>query len=210
MTRTRLMSFVRVFVPTVGTYASFLALVITLKPESGLSRGDWVLIAIGTLLAGFSLVMDFREKVLNQPQRFPSDRQIHRYMDKWIRHEGQVAIFSHDMTWARGDIVSLLYTKAADHELALFLPHETRLAIDLKKRGATVYCYPNLNYIPQSRFTVIRRGRSDAAVAIGRTQHGEHVIEEFSVGSHPAYSLCEDLLEILRRVSTQGASTCTP
>lgn len=72
--------------------------------------------------------------------------------------------------------------------------------------GARIATYPDLSYVPLSRFTLIRHGRQDTEVAIGRRIRGVHTIETFGPGIHPAFALAEDLVEfVLRHSGVRGA-----
>jgi hypothetical protein len=70
------------------------------------------------------------------------------------------------MSWAEDEeMKELLRSKAQRDELYLFLPNKKLISDELEQRGAKVNIYPELEYIPQSRFTIINKDRMDAEVA---------------------------------------------
>ncbi|MBA7716071.1 hypothetical protein ES703_125132 [subsurface metagenome] len=119
-------------------------------------------------------------------------------MYKWISGGGRVEILSHDMSWVSDEeMKELLRSKARKDELCLCLPKEIPLSEELKKEGAQIYTYSELKYVPQSRFTIINSGRMDSQVAVGRRSGEKHVIEEFSIGKHPIFSVANDLVNLI-------------
>jgi hypothetical protein len=87
--------------------------------------------------------------------------------------------------------------KSSKDEVELYLPKEIPISDELKKAGAKVFAY-NKNFTPNTRFTMINLGRDDAQVAIGRRVDGHFVIEKYSLGNHPTFSLAEDIVNILK------------
>ena len=141
---------------------------------------------------------------INRPKTYKNDNKIGEYMLDWISKTGRTVIFTRDMSWAKtNDIKNKLVDKARAQELILCMPLKTEFASDLEKDGAEVYEYPNLDYTPESRFTIVHYGRSDAKLAIGRTaSDGKHRITEFENGLHPQFHLAEDLVNILRKINS--------
>ena len=130
--------------------------------------------------------------------------QVNDYMLTWVGQEGKTAIFSNDMTWAREDgrIKDVLLNKARRSELIVCLPKQIQLTEELEKAGAQVYTYEHLNVIPESRFTIVKFGRGDATVAIGRrTKDGKHQIEEIANGEHPSFAVANDLINVIKALS---------
>ncbi|MCI0562065.1 MAG: hypothetical protein MN733_26555, partial [Nitrososphaera sp.] len=95
------------------------------------------------------------------------------------------------------------------NELTICLPDRIALADELEREGARVCLYPRLGYTPQSRFTIINKDRMDSQVAVGRRIRDKHVIEEFSLGEHPVFSVANDLVEVISRLtgSQRGGGT---
>ena len=139
----------------------------------------------------------------NRPTRFASDEAIRNFMFDWISQDGRVCIYTRDMSWAQHEdrIAELLTQKSERGELTLCLPQRIPLTDRLEADGARVYTYSNLDYAPVSRFTVVRGGREDAQVAIGRRINGVHTISTYSRGEHSAFALAEDLLAFVERIN---------
>jgi hypothetical protein len=129
----------------------------------------------------------------------PEDPRIAEFMGDWVRKGGRVVIATRDMSWARDDLREQLFSKATTGALSLVLPKEIPLAQELKRAGADVYTYPDLDCELQSRFTIVNYKSQGAEVAIGRRYRGKHQIEQFSDGDHPAFGLAEDLIDVIRR-----------
>ncbi len=156
------------------------------------------------LLAGVVVIaLEVRMWRGDRPSRFTSSEAIRRFMFDWISQDGRVCIYTRDMSWAQEEtqITELLKQKAGRGELTLCLPHRIPLTDRLEADGARVYTYSNLNYAPLSRFTVVRAGREDAQVAIGRSIKGVHTISTYSRGEHSVFALAEDLLEFVERLN---------
>lgn len=192
----------RLFV-VAGTFASIVALVISLDP----TPDDWrafeialaVLASVGFLVVG---IIEVRDVLRRTPRPYSDRNKIWAYLYEWIREGDRVVVFTRDMSWADEDeMIQLLKSKAYANELTVCLPERTSLIEDLSEAGAEVITYPDLDFVPSSRFTIVRYERADAEVAIGRTIDGVHVIEEFRVGEHPAYALADDLVRLTRQIS---------
>ncbi len=149
-----------------------------------------------------AIILEIVSYCRTKPLLLADDGQIRDYMYKWISRGGKVVIFSNDMSWVRDDeMKELLRSKASRDELCICLPNTTSLADQLECEGAEVCVYPELRYVPESRFTIINKGRMDARVAVGRRIKSKHMIEEFSAGDHPFYWVANDLTEIVRQFS---------
>ncbi len=151
--------------------------------------------------------MDILSYYKSKPRSYRNNQKINDYMHQWISQEGRVTIFTRDMSWG-GDarILRLLRTKASDGDLSVCLPRRIPLTEELEQHGAKIYTYEGLRYEPESRFTIVRKGRMDAQVAIGRRRDGgPHIIEEFSAGHDPVFHLANDLAEIIERLPAGGS-----
>lgn len=160
-------------------------------------------ITVILLAAALVITLDIRTWLAGRPSRFNSDETIRDFMFDWISEDGRVSIYTRDMSWAQPEdrIAELLKAKAERGELTLCLPQRIALTDQLEAHGASVYTYGNLNYAPVSRFTVVRAGREDAQVAIGRRINGVHTISTYSRGEHSAFALAEDLLAFVERIN---------
>ena len=139
----------------------------------------------------------------NRPKIYKGEKEIANYMLNWISEPGRTVILTRDMSWASSsNIMNKLIDKSRNKELMLFMFKKTKDAKTLEDLGAEVYEYYQLNFTPESRFTIIRFGRSDAKLAIGRTGNkGEHIITEFECGIHPQFHIALDLVTILKEIN---------
>ncbi|MFS3602614.1 hypothetical protein ACK6T9_05405 [Proteus vulgaris] len=129
---------------------------------------------------------------------------IRNYMLYWIAYGNRVAIWTRDMSWVKDEeSKNLLLEKAKNKELIICLPTHTDFSEELQEKGAEVYVYgTELLNSPSARFTIAHYGRDWSKVAIGRAaKSNKHVIEEFDSGSHPAFSLANELVEIAMKTS---------
>lgn len=183
----------------IAAAASVIGVLFIFWPARHLTAYQGAVVAVLTGVFVLAAALDIRDRWKRQPRRYKNERDINDYMFRWISRGGRVVIFTRDHTWAHEPrIRELLTTKARRDELTICLPVETELARDLARVGAEILAYPELNYTPASRFTIINDGRNDGAVAIGRQIEGVHTIQEFPTGD-PVFAVTRDLVEILRR-----------
>jgi hypothetical protein len=171
-----------------------------------LDEPNWlpaVPITLIILAAILVVTLDIRSWRAGRPSRFGSEDAIRDFMFNWISQDGRVTIYTRDMSWAEKEdrIAELLEAKAERGELTLCLPKRIALADRLETHGASVCTYSKLDYAPVSRFTVVRAGREDAQVAIGRQIDGVHTISTYSRGEHSVFALAEDLLAFVERIN---------
>lgn len=128
---------------------------------------------------------------------------IKKYMLNWIAYGGRVAIWTRDMSWANDDSSKdLLLEKAQSGELIICLPTHTPFSKELEEKGGEIYVYGmELLSDPSARFTIAFYGRDGSKVAIGRARADKHIIEEFDTGSHPAFNLANELVQIAKNAS---------
>lgn len=187
-----------------GTYASLLSMILIYKPAGQpLSCLQWILSGVATLFLLSALAHEFWTYFRRRPLSFGPDdqRKINRFMHRWIARGGRVAIFSHDLTWVDDQMKALLLTKAERNELEIVVPRSTGaltpLLDELRQRGARIYLYPELQYTPKSRFTIVNRGRTGPRVAVGRGVGENWRIDIFSEGEDPVFSVANDLVEVI-------------
>lgn len=186
----------------IGTVASIFGLFISLKnPQAQLNVWHWLLLILSIGLFIITIVFLIQEYLENKPKMCKNDQEIRDYMYRWISKGGRVVIFTRDMSWASDrEMTDMLNNKARASELTLCLPNRIPLINDLEKAGASIIDYPNLNYTPRSRFTIINYGRDDAKVAVGkRVDVNKHLIEEYGIGQHPYFNVANDLINILNQ-----------
>jgi hypothetical protein len=194
-------------IATLGSLASTAALVLTLNPTN-LSAVQWLLVCIAALAFGAIGWLQYRDWRANVRRKvYKTPKKIRDYMYKWISHGSRVAICTRDMSWVVDDEMrQMLSGKARAHELTLCLPTAIPLSDQLMAEGAAVVTYDVLRYVPQSRFTIVRQGRLDSKVAVGRHFPTGHIIEEFALGDHPVFAVANDLVEILTRFAALPAA----
>jgi hypothetical protein len=162
-----------------------------------------VLVFAVLLLTASVVLSELRAWRRSKPMQYPTPEKIRDFMFRWISTEGRVVIHTRDMSWAGQEarIAELLRAKAESGELTICLPHRIPLTDDLEQIGAHVLTYARLGFEPRSRFTIVRHGREDAQVAIGRQVHGVHTIATYSLGEHSVFALAEDLVEFVERIN---------
>lgn len=190
-----------------SSYASIVGLIVSLDiGRLQAIHWSWIGITTAVFLGMLFSVWQSRTPRVYAPSG------VNDYMLTWVGQEGKAAIFSNDLTWAREDgrIKDVLLNKARRNELILCLPKQIPLTEELQKAGAQVYTYEHLHVVPESRFTIVKFGRGDATVAIGRrTKDGKHQIEEIANGEHPSFAVANDLINVIKALSehsTSGAS----
>lgn len=186
-----------------GSLASLVALAaIFHDPSTPFSAVDGGLIAVAALLAIVSVILRLREFWQSGVKSLNGADHIKDYLHQWISRGQRVVIFSRDLSWVDDEkMKQLLRIKAERHELELCLPQEIPISRELAGRGAEIYTYADLDYVPGSRFTIIDAGRHDAQVAIGRTLGNRHVVKEISAGDDPLFAVANDLVEVIKRFS---------
>lgn len=184
-----------------GSFASLLALGFI-----GWTKGDkliwWQILAFGVLLLITFYALYKEHK--SAPKIFKGKNKninIKKYMYNWIKNGERVAIFSRDLTWVdtNSATYNMLVQKSSVDELSICLPEITSMGKELKSKGAEIHEYPGLQLTPQSRFTITHLGKNGSRVAIAFPKGDKHKIYEYDQ-DHPAFSLANDIVEILSKV----------
>lgn len=197
---------VLIFLSMVALLATLYPLIdlekITPATASVISIVGTVLVVLYGLLIFFEIYTAEGKRVFKQSD----SESICNYMLYWIAYGGRVAIWTRDMSWAKDDeSKELLLEKAKNDELIICLPTHTTFTKELKKEGAQIYTYgTELLSEPGTRFTIAYYGRDGSKVAIGRAKADQHVVEEFNSGSHPAFHLAYELVQIAKNVSSKN------
>jgi hypothetical protein len=188
-----------------GLYASVFPIDMANRP-----RWHWALITVIVIATIVSIWDDILRYIGTASKTFVDQNKIKKYMHNWINNGGRAAIFSRDLSWAdEHDTKAVLMKKAVRRELTLFVQHSIPLAEELRKAGAKVVIYGDLNHTPRSRFTIVDYCRDGARVAIGAKVNGKHVIEEYTSGSH-AFGVAEDFIRMLERCDeVKDVSPCS-
>lgn len=192
-----------------GSLASLFGLIYLLHaPGTPVSPAQGGLITLALVLALVVVVARIVVYLKTRDICLQGPEEIKEYLYNWISRGQRVAIFSRDLSWVDdARMTQLLRAKAEKQELELCLPRQIPLSDDLKQRGASVYTYPTLDYVPGSRFTIINPNRQDAQIAIGRTIGDRHWVKELSAGEDALFGVANDLLEIVRRLSRADCQT---
>ncbi len=183
-----------------ASFASLIGLILQYIPPQ--ERLPWWAIAL-EISAGFFFLLlvalEFQAGRRMHVLKNADAEGIRSYMHNWIRYGGRVAIWTRDMSWAENaNTRALLVEKAKKKELIVCLPENIELTRELSRHGAEVLAYGKSLEAPASRFTITFFGRAGSQVAVGHAVHDNHVIEEFSSGSHPAFYIAEDLINLVR------------
>jgi hypothetical protein len=192
----------------ISSLASVVSLILTIATMKMSLPLLYTVIIAGLVIFFFvSLFLDYRDFSRQKPRTFkPESYEIKNYLLNWISKGGHAVVFTRDMSWANDDrIKNMLLTKARNSELSVILPKQMALTEELERSGAQIISYESLNYTPQSRFTLINKGRMDSQVAFGRRIKDQHVIEEFANGEHPVFALANDLVEILNHIQKKSS-----
>lgn len=185
----------------IGCFASSLGLIFIIRsPKQLWTVGEGIILGILICFFLAAVILSIIDYIKRKPLLLRKESKIRDYMYRWISRGGRTVIFSHDLSWVRDDrMKDLLRSKAQRNELSICLPRRTPFVEELENIGASIYDYPELQYVPRSRFTIINMGRHDAQVAVGGSFKRKHLIEEFSIGEHPYFFIANDLVEIIRR-----------
>jgi len=183
-----------------GTLASLLGIIFMMdSTESPSSFVMGFFIALAIIMFCFVIFLEMKLFKQNKGVYCKNDEEINDYMFNWISKEGVVTVFTRDMSWAQDDpvIKRLLFEKSQGGELVIILAENKDLTKQLEKSGAKIYTYGELNYIPNSRFTIVRSGRIDSEVAVGKEQNGKHFIQEFSSSDGYQFHIANDMVSFL-------------
>ncbi len=188
-------------ISNISAFASIIAFIFPFlnQEETKISNFQYITLFIFIIATLITFFLEYK----NRPKTYKNETEIGDYMKNWISKTGRTVIFTRDMSWANTkNIKDELIKKSTANELIMCMPKKTGLANELENLGAEIIEYSNLNYTPTSRFTIVHYGRSDAKLAIGRTDSaGKHIITEFENGLHTQFHLAEDLVNILKEIS---------
>lgn len=192
------------------SFAALVSLIFDVRPPGEpITWWQGLLAGLAISFTGIFVYLEYRASHKERTRTFKKKHKFIRFMSGWIKGGGEVTIFDRALSWVDEDLKELLFAKARNGQLNLCLPRSIALAEELRKAGAIVCVYPELDYIPQSRFTVVNTGKADAQVAVGTHTPGEgenyeaaHVVKQFKHGEHDAFFLAEDLMNIVLKYGT--------
>lgn len=186
-------------VSNISSFASIISfLIFYISVDSKPTTLQYILLAV----FGVASVVQIIILIVNHRKNYKNEKEINSFMLDWISNIGRIVIFTRDLSWG-GDqtIKNKLCNKAMNDELIICAPQRNELMNELEARGAKIITYHELNYTPNARFTIIRYGRGDSKIAIGKTYGtGKHYISEFESGTHPEYHLAADMVNILMKL----------
>ena len=197
----------KIFIRIVGLISSFLAVIsIFYSPfanSTPLEAWRVVIITILSLMMLASVVFDIYDYYKAKPSCFKKEQDIKNYMYNWISTEGKVVLFSNDLSWVNSAIKELLLKKAKQHELTICLSSRIELTNELEASGASIFTYSNLNFKPNSRFTIIKENKDDRQIAISKSiktkNINHHYIYEYQNGGPiPIVTLAYDLVNLIK------------
>ena len=198
---------VRATLIVLSSFASIIALALDLIPGSDQVPSSYLIAltaAVGIIVA-FIVVTEAAGRTPYYVFRRGDTDGIGKYMYKWIKNGGRVAIWTRDMSWANDDkIRSLLRTKSKTRELIVCISKPIDLTEELGSLGAEIYCYGDYMQEPESRFTIANFRVGGSSVAVGRPAGPWHVIEEFQAGHHPAFHMAFDLVRTVMELNQNG------
>lgn len=185
-----------------GTLASLIGIIFLLKTENNsFSFFMGVLMCLAIVLFAISIYKEVKLYNSTKGIYCKDENEINAYMYRWINNRGIVTIFTRDMSWANKDqkMLELFRKKARNKELNIISDKNIGIISSLEKVGAKVYTYGELEYIPNSRFTLIRTGKTDSKVAIGKDKNGKHFIEEFGISDGDQFHIANDLVNFIKQ-----------
>lgn len=194
---------VLILLSMVGLLATLYPLIDTKQITPGTASIISIVGVIVLLLYGFLVFFEIYTLDGKRVFKQSDPTSIRNYMLHWIAYGGRVAIWTRDMSWAKDDeSKNLLLEKSESGELIICLPTHTTFSKELEKKGAEIYVYgTELLSDPSARFTIAYYGRDGSKVAIGRARADKHIIEEFDSGSHPAFNLAYELVQVAKNAS---------
>ncbi|MBL1225723.1 hypothetical protein [Enterococcus sp. BWR-S5] len=130
-------------------------------------------------------------------------------MYSWLKDNGKSVVFSRDMSWANErQIKIILKEKAENNELTVILSSQNDLSKELEELGATIIEYGYLDFIPETRFTIVDYGSFRSKVAIGQKDEMEiHRINKYSQSDIPIYYLASDLIKLVKKMEKNRKKT---
>lgn len=173
----------------------------------GLTIGE---VGVGVVTLFYDLLGIRRKGMeeLKEPegQLFKTDKQINKFMKKFIVKGSTADIFSSQLSWVAGDKSVkdfLIEHVSKGNEICVYLPTLNATARGLQQAGVQVFTYGALDFEPTCRFTLINRDIAGSRVlAVGSGVKPQFRISEFTDWEHPkVVAMARDLTTILRGVS---------
>lgn len=186
----------------IGTLLSLIGIIFAYSKDNKLWMG--ILIAFALIAFIVTIVSEYRlhKKAIHS---FKNDQEINQYMIKIIKEEGRAIIFTNDMSWAENNqyVKKILEEKSKKKELNIILYDRSLMTDSLEKLGANIFTYGETGYIPTTRFTIVKAGRIDSKVAIGKKVRGKHLVEEFSAEDGYPLHIAKDMSNLIMKYNAK-------
>lgn len=189
---------------------SYLFTIYTFVKDKGNTSNIVIATVVFMIILGYSVSNIYKE-YKKRPKQFKNSDNINKFMYDWIMNGGKVTIVSSDMSWIENDkdkegkLFELLSNKAKANELQIFVSQVSEKVKELKANGAKVSNYGELNYVPESRFTMIDCKKMSSAVAIGmKNQDRIHEIHTYDKKNNPEYALSNDIVSLLESIEEKN------
>jgi hypothetical protein len=149
----------------IGVLSSVLSLVsfFYVQEYAGLR---WIFLISGVCCTIIILSLD-KEK---GPIKCSNEEKNIEYMCNWISTDGEVVVFSRNLSWVKDDKVAAVL-KSKGNELSICAENDSKLLSEFRKAGVNVYLYGELGFKPVSRFTIIRANKSGKQIAIAQFEN---------------------------------------
>lgn len=193
---------------TIGTVAS----IISLALATGIPAWVRILIVVVGLGCFFVLMYNVYEEAASNERICRSKKEIEEAMQELITSPGNICIMSHSLSWVTEDIIKTLKHKVEEEKTVIvFAQQRNRTTTKLENNHIEVLYYGKYNFIPQTRFTVIRYDTNNPQVAIANMSHSirrrkkfKHVIYETTPNNSPQdewiKSLAVDMITLCKAV----------
>ena len=126
----------------------------------------WIFLISGVCCTVFILFLD-KEK---GPIKCGNEEKNIEYMCNWISTDGEVVVFSRNLSWVKEDKVRAVL-KSKGNELSICAENDSILLSEFRRAGVNVYLYGELGFKPVSRFTIIRANKSGKQIAIAQFEN---------------------------------------
>jgi hypothetical protein len=162
------------------------------------------------LLAGLViLVIDTRIWWKSRAKRYKTPEAVNKYLLNLLQRGGSLAIFANNLSWIQASpkIKSWLESQAKEgKDIRIIVPKHNELTLQLAAAGVDILAYPNLEYEPESRFTLLNPNEPGSSLlAIGKGVFPNFYIDEFTDSTHArVISVVRDLLNIAERAGNRA------
>lgn len=194
----------------IAVFGIFISLITYYAQDKYLDVGAYGKIGIMLVFLVFLaiyILQEIRYFIKNKKIRANTDRQYINFIKAWLSHPGDVAILSYGLSVSKNEeVFDILKNLVKERRLNIAMHSENINSKELRNLGANVYYYEKLDFIPSSRFTIVRYRQDDAKVAIDwekpkplyeNSLDPDRSIVIFRKGQHPFFAAASDLFEFL-------------